>query len=276
MLKNRFLTTLVLIPIVLLAVGFLPMPWFSVLVGMVIAWAAWEWAVLAGIISHYGRGLYVLLIAAALWAAYYLSVFWILVASLVVWIWIVAAILCYAFGFAPLGFQYSIIKIVSGFFTLIPCWLAITALREDIGGPRWLLFGFVVVWTVDTGAYIAGRWWGKHTLITRVSPKKTWEGLWGGIISALLMAAVVGLIFRLPFDRIFLFCLLTLITVVFAIVGDLFESMLKRQAGVKDSGQFLPGHGGILDRIDSVVAALPVFVLCSLLMTYYYPSVNTT
>ena len=265
---------LILIPIVLLAVGFLPMPWFAILVGAVIAWAAWEWATLSGIISHYSRGLYVFLIAVALWAAYYLSVFWILIASLVVWIWIAAAIFCYAFGFAPLGFQYLMIKIVVGFFTLIPCWLAITALREDIGGPGWLLFGFMVVWTMDTGAYIAGRWWGKHALITRVSPKKTWEGLLGGVISALLMATVVGLICRFPFDRIFLFCLLTLITVVFAIVGDLFESMLKRQAGVKDSGQLLPGHGGILDRIDSVVAALPVFVLCSLL-TYYCPPVNT-
>ena len=259
---------MVLIPIVLLAIGFLPMPWFAVLVGIVIAWAAWEWAALAGIINNYSRGLYVLLIAAALLAAYYLSVFWILVASLVVWIWITASILCYASGFAPLGFQYSMIKIVVGFFTLVPCWLAITALREDIGGPGWLLFSFVVVWMMDTGAYVTGRWWGKHTLITRVSPKKTWEGLWGGIISALLMAIVVGLIFQRPFGRVFLFCLLTLITAVFAIVGDLFESMLKRQAGVKDSGQLLPGHGGILDRIDSVVAALPVFVLCSLL-TYY-------
>lgn len=269
MLKHRFLTLLVLIPVVLLAVGFLPMPWFAVLVSVVIAWAAWEWATLAGIKNHYSRGLYVLLIAAALWAAYYLPVFWILVASLVVWIWIAAAIFCYAFGFAPLGFQYSMIKIIVGFFTLVPCWLAITALREDIGGPGWLLFGFVMVWTMDTGAYVAGRWWGKHTLIIRVSPKKTCEGLWGGIISTLLMAVVIGCIFQLPFDRVFLFCLLALITAIFAIVGDLFESMLKRQAGVKDSGQLLPGHGGILDRIDSVVAALPIFALCSLL-TYYY------
>ena len=265
---------LVLIPIVLLAIGFLQMPWFAVLVGIVISWAAWEWATLVGIMNNYSRGLYVLLIAAALWAAYYLSVFWILVASLVVWIWIATAIFCYAFGFAPLGFQYLIIKIVVGFFTLVPCWLAITALRDDIGGPRWLLFGFMVVWAMDTGAYIAGRWWGKHILITRVSPKKTWEGLWGGIISVLLMTIVVGLIFRFPFDRVFLFCLLTLITAIFAIVGDLFESMLKRQAGVKDSGNLLPGHGGILDRIDSVVAALPVFVVCSLI-TYHYPPVNT-
>lgn len=274
MLKYRFLTMLVLMPIVLLAVGFLPMPWFGILVGVVIAWAAWEWATLSGMTNYYSRGLYVLLIVVALLVAYYLSVFWILVASLVVWIWIAAAIFFYAFGFSPLGLQHLTIKSVVGFFTLVPCWLAITALREYIGGPKWLLFGFIVVWTMDTGAYITGRWWGKHTLITRVSPKKTWEGLWGGIISALLMVVVVDLILQLPFNHVFLSCLLTLITAFFAIIGDLFESMLKRQAGVKDSGQLLPGHGGILDRIDSVVAALPVFVLCSLL-TYYYPPVNT-
>ena len=276
MLRHRVLTILALIPIVLLAVGFLPMPWFAVLVGAVIAWAALEWAALTGIISYYGRGLYVFLIAIVLWATYYLSVFWILAISFVVWIWITAAIFCYAFDCAPLGFQYSIIRIFAGFLTLIPCWLAIIALREDIGGPRWLLFGFIVVWAMDIGAYITGLWWGKHTLVTRVSPKKTWEGLWGGIISTLLVVSVVDLIFRLPLDLIFLFYLLTLIAAAFAIVGDLFESMLKRQADVKDSGQLLPGHGGILDRIDSVVAALPVFALCSLLITYYYPSVSTT
>ncbi|QTS83704.1 phosphatidate cytidylyltransferase [Coxiella endosymbiont of Amblyomma nuttalli] len=270
MFEHRFLTLLVLIPIILLAIEFLPMPWFAILVGVVIAWAAWEWTRLIGIINHYSRGLYVLLIALALWAVYYLSVFWILAASLVIWIWIAAAIFCYALGFAPLGFQYSMIKIVVGFFTLVPCWLAITVSHENVGGPGWLLFGFTVVWTMDTGAYVAGRWLGKHTLITRVSPKKTWEGLLGGIISTFLIVAVACVIFHLPFSHVFRFYLLTLFTIVFAVIGDLFESMIKRQAGVKDSGQLLPGHGGILDRIDSVIAALPVFVLCSLLIDYIH------
>lgn len=268
MLKHRLLTVLVLIVLILLAIWFLPMPWFAVLIGIVVAWGAWEWSTLAGLKNYYARGLYVILISAALWASYYLPVFWILMASLIIWLWVAAAILCYAFDLAPLGFQYSFTKIIVGFFTLVPAWLAVIALREDIGGPGWLLFGFMLIWAMDSGAYVAGRLWGKHTLISRVSPKKTWEGLWGGVISALLIAIIAALISELSLYRVFLFCVLALITVIFAIFGDLFESLLKRQSGVKDSGQLLPGHGGILDRIDSILAALPIFALCSLWTTF--------
>ncbi|WP_246169004.1 phosphatidate cytidylyltransferase [Coxiella endosymbiont of Amblyomma sculptum] len=107
-----------------------------------------------------------------------------------------------------------------------------------------------------------GRSWGKRTLIARVSPNKTWEGLWGGIFSALAIAIVVTfIVFRRSYVQSMLVDFLALVVSVFAIVGDLFESMLKRQVGVKDSGYLLPGHGGILDRIDSTLSALPIFLL---------------
>ncbi|AKQ33365.1 phosphatidate cytidylyltransferase [Candidatus Coxiella mudrowiae] len=264
MFKHRVLTLLVLVPLLLLAILYLPMPWFSLLIGAVMLWAAWEWSPLAGIKNYYFRTLYVITILLALIGTYYLPIFWVLIISFIIWLWAAAAVICYAKGFFPMGFQYNVIKIVVSFFVLTSCWVVGVALREDMGGPGWLVFGLVLIWAMDIGAYLAGRWWGKRTLIARVSPNKTWEGLVGGIVLTLAIAVIISLVFRQPLFRLILISLLALITAIFAIIGDLFESMLKRQAGVKDTGQLLPGHGGILDRIDSILAALPIFLLGSL------------
>ena len=148
---------------------------------------------------------------------------------------------------------------------LVPCWLAIGVCRS-LGGPFWLFFGLLLIWAMDTGAYFAGRFWGKHKMVVRVSPKKTWEGFCGGMVLTLLVAIVVSLFQHASGYRIGLICILAFVTALFAVLGDLFESLLKREAGVKDSGTLLPGHGGILDRIDSITAALPIFALGSLLL----------
>ena len=265
MLKYRVLTALILFSLILLAIWFLSASWFSVLIGGIILWAAWEWSALSGIKNKYIRGFYVALIGVALSAACYLSIFWVLIASLIIWLWVAVAILCYALNLTPLGFQYLLLKIIFGFFALIFCWLTINALRENIGGPSWLLFGLMLIWAMDTGAYAVGRFWGRHTLIARVSPNKTWEGLVGGIVLTLLVAIIRGVFFRFSLYQLSLLVLLAIVTGFFAVVGDLFESMLKRQAGIKDSGRLLPGHGGMLDRIDSLIVALPIFALGSLL-----------
>ncbi|MFW0054645.1 MAG: phosphatidate cytidylyltransferase [Coxiella endosymbiont of Dermacentor nuttalli] len=266
MFKHRVLTLLILVPILLLVIWCSPMPWFGFLIGAMIAWAAWEWSALAGIKNYYLRWLYMIAILLALIRIYYFPIFWVLIISFSIWLWIAAAVICYANGFLPLGFQYKTTKIVISFFVLTSCWIAGIALREDIGGPGWLLFGLILIWAMDIGAYTIGQWWGKRTFIKRVSPNKTWEGVWGGIFLTLTIAVIISLIFRQSFFRLILISLLALVTAISAIIGDLFESMLKRQAGVKDTGRLLPGHGGILDRIDSILAALPTFLLGSLLL----------
>lgn len=264
MLKHRLLTLLVLIPLLLLAIKYLQMPWFGFSIGAVMALAAWEWSALAGIKHYYFRSLYVIIALLGLIGTYYLPILWVLIISFVVWLWAGVAVMCYAEGFLPLGFQYNITKIIVGFLVLTSCWATGVTLREDIG-PGWLLCGLVLVWAADIGAYAAGRWWGKRALIKRVSPNKTLEGLWGGIVLTLVVAVIISLIFHQPFFRSILINFLALFTAIFAIIGDLFESMLKRQAGLKDTGQLLPGHGGILDSIDSILSALPIFLLGSLL-----------
>ncbi len=266
MFKSRMLTALVLIVLFVLVIWFFTMPWLSLVIGAVIAWGAWEWSSLVGITHGWGRALYVALIILALLSTYFLPIPWVLFISLIAWLWAITAVLLYARGRSSLGFDRRWVKALMGFLALVPCWLAVIVLHEDIGGPVWLLFGLAVICAADVGAYISGKLWGRHILIARVSPNKTWEGFWGGLILAALISVVVCLAFRVPFSHLLMITLLAVITALFAIIGDLFESMLKRQAGIKDSGGGLPGHGGILDRIDSATAALPIFTLGSLFL----------
>lgn len=135
----------------------------------------------------------------------------------------------------------------------------------------WLLYVFVLVWCADSGAYFVGRKFGRRKMAPHVSPNKSVEGLMGGLLTGFLVVLGVafGLLRHWSGTALALFLLLSLLTIVMSVFGDLFESMLKRHAGVKDSGTILPGHGGILDRIDSQLSAMPIFALGFWLLNYY-------
>jgi phosphatidate cytidylyltransferase len=161
-------------------------------------------------------------------------------------------------AFAPLRVNPALAAI-AGVLALVPAWLALVQLSQvPARAPSYLLFVLVLVFAADIGAYFAGRNFGRLKLAPRVSPGKTWEGVLGGLISAALVAVVGAHWFALPLARFLPLC--TAVAAV-SIVGDLTESMFKRYAGLKDSSNLLPGHGGILDRIDSLTAATPVFAL---------------
>lgn len=140
---------------------------------------------------------------------------------------------------------------------LIATTLAIFYLWTD--SPWWLMYLFALVWAADTGAYFTGKAFGKHKLIPDVSPNKTIEGLVGGLVLAALIIAGVAYYRQLTDLHLVGFVLLSMVTVLASVLGDLFESLLKREANIKDSGTLLPGHGGVLDRIDSILAAAPIF-----------------
>ncbi len=147
----------------------------------------------------------------------------------------------------------------AGLCALVPAWAALVRMRLDAGrGAQWVLFALILVWCADIGAYFVGRRFGRHRLAPEVSPGKTWEGALGGLTASVPVAALGSFWFHVPLGGFLPVCLAA---VVFSIVGDLTESLLKRFAGIKDSGTLFPGHGGIMDRIDSLTGAAPVLLL---------------
>jgi phosphatidate cytidylyltransferase len=154
------------------------------------------------------------------------------------------------------------LRALAGDLILVPAWGALVALHgQEPHGPAWVLFLAALVWLADIGAFFAGRRWGRRKLAVRVSPGKSWEGVAGGVLAALAGAAVAVVLAGEPLHQVPILFVLVVVTVAASVLGDLTESLFKREAGLKDSGGLLPGHGGVLDRIDSLLAAAPVFVL---------------
>lgn len=254
MLKQRIITAL-MIGLPLLGVLFFAPPLFTVgLFAMIVLLGAWEWSGLLALRSKSYRGLYLLLVFICMAIAWrYLRESDALPLLLqVAWLWWLAVLLW--IGFIP-ECKSKLATVLAGVLTLVPAWLSIAVLV--LLNPQWVLFVLLLVISVDVGAYLCGRRYGRNKLAPRVSPGKTWEGVLGGVLSSLL----VMLLGAFWFDQFSVaFFIVGLLTVVVSIVGDLSESLFKRQAGLKDSGNILPGHGGILDRIDSITAAAPVFL----------------
>ena len=148
---------------------------------------------------------------------------------------------------------------LAGLLSLVPCWLALVYVTFTTQSTHWVLFTLALVWAADTGAFFAGRWLGRVPLAPRVSPKKTWEGVLGGVLDE-RPRRLGGRDVVVPASTCGRSSLTCIAVAALSIVGDLTESMLKRAAGLKDSGSLFPGHGGMLDRIDSVTAAAPALV----------------
>ncbi len=265
MLKQRLLTAIILIPLIVWILSLSTQIVAYVFMSIVVL-GAWEWAGLSGI----KRNLYALVLALVLLMLYWfwqqqsttsvlsMSIYILLLAAGCLW-WLLALywVLRYQQG-QSLVPTSPIIKALLGFFILLPAWMALLILHKEYGWHS-VVFLLVLIWAADSGAYFAGRRWGARKLADKISPGKTWEGVAG----ALVMSLIISLAYALSMPLItsfFLFMLLCLLTVLASILGDLLESLFKRQMNIKDSGQILPGHGGILDRIDSLTSAAPIFV----------------
>ncbi len=281
MTKTRFLAALVMGPAAILAVLFLPTPWMMVLAAAMFLAGLWEWFRLADVEDTLTRTFLLaanlLLMVMLVWASRTsnggsLALFHLMILIGVAW-WFVAALWLRSptFGSHHEGWARAL-KLAAGTLAVVPAWCALAVLHGDPADaarvgiiPRnhlWLLTALMVVWMADTGAYFAGRKFGKHKLSPRISPNKTVEGLIGGVVAALVVGLVFALIAGASAAQLPWIALTVVLTVGASVIGDLFESLLKRHAGVKDSSDLIPGHGGILDRVDSVLAALPVFVIC--------------
>lgn len=260
MLKYRILTALVLLPLLVFAILKLPLNYFSVLLTLITAWGAWEWSALVGFQKILLRSLFVIMILMGVFVSFHVNATFLLWGGLGYWLWIFIAVLCFNAGLKPGGLQFSSLRIISGILFLITGFLAINVIRQFFGA-HWLLFMLIIIMAADTGAYFSGRAFGKRPLAKRVSPKKTWAGFFGGTLSVLLVSILGSHFFHITQHQRILFCCLSLVASIVSVVGDLSISVMKRQAQLKDSGSLLPGHGGILDRLDSVFSGMLIFAV---------------
>ncbi len=261
MLKQRVMTACVLALITLWVVLELPVAGFGAVLLVVMLLCAWEWADLAGLTQPRGRLLYGVLVLAPVLAVWPLVGRASFVAGLMIPVfaaWCGVLLWLWRYTEQPERQDRPHTVGVAGATALAAAWLALMGVRHEFG-PNYVLFLLMLIWVADIGAYFAGRRWGQRKLAPIISPGKTWAGVWGAAVAALVFALVGAAV--LGVARWPEFVAVCMVTVAFSIVGDLFESMLKRQRGVKDSGSLLPGHGGVLDRLDSLIAAAPVFLL---------------
>ncbi|WP_049629255.1 phosphatidate cytidylyltransferase [Cellvibrio sp. pealriver] len=280
MLKQRVITALILAAIFLAALFALPAGYFSFFIGAVLLIGAWEWAHLSGFTAIWQRLLYstvllLLLIGAAAYFGFASEVRPRLADDAIrdllvigcIW-WTIALLLVQGYPSSNLLWGHQLLRLCMGVLVLIPTWVALVYVRQLPNGAWLVLLLIFVVALADSGGYFAGRRFGKHKLAPAVSPGKTWEGFAGGFLAncllALLLATVldVGLLWAL---------VVILPASLVSVLGDLLESMVKRHAGVKDSGNILPGHGGILDRVDGITASAPVFALALLAAGAFAP-----
>lgn len=262
MLKQRVLTAVVLAPLALFGVFGLPLSLFTYLMDGMILLAAWEWANLSGYKKNSSRLVYMALMAVVVAVAHLfyqdLPVTFVLTFALIGW-----ALALYWVTRYPVnsGWSESWRRAVIGFIVLIPCWFAFVDMKASDNGELLILLLFLLVWGADVGAYFAGKRFGSNKLAPNVSPGKTKEGLYGGLLACVVVAIIFAFWNAMGGAHFFMLIILAVMTGLISVLGDLFESMLKRHRGIKDSSQLLPGHGGILDRIDSLTAASPLFVL---------------
>ncbi len=284
MLKQRIFTALVLIPLFVWAIFGLSSGQLGLILGGVVLLGAWEWSKFFS------------------WTPVFRAVFFALfVISLVVGYWIATSqvgllgVLVIAIGWWIIGWLWvrhtqrhhieesseplntsasnasphdNLRSAIIGFLVLVPSYIALLALHSGAQfGPSFMLFSLTLMWVADSTAYFAGRKWGRHKLAKWVSPGKSWEGAAGALVVSAFWAFLGGLVLGLEAIQILLFIPLCVVSVMFSVVGDLFESMFKRRAQVKDSGSILPGHGGVLDRIDSITAGVPIFTFGLILLS---------
>ncbi len=279
--KQRIITALILAPLVILAIFYLSLPWFMVALGVVTMIGAWEWTQFVNASSRY-----LALVPAVVASA--VSYFWLspdqsilstlndshqLVLMIGALWWVFSSYLAISYPKSRSWWENSkVLRHLFGLLTLLPFFWSVIFLRAESAmvdsfyGAKLVLFVCLIVWAADSGAYFAGKSFGRHKMAPAVSPNKTIEGLLGGVVAAMLVGWLFAGWFGIQFESLPVMLLTILLTVVISVLGDLVESMFKRVSGIKDSSNIIPGHGGILDRIDSLTAAFPVFALLYFLL----------
>jgi phosphatidate cytidylyltransferase len=271
MLKQRVLTALVLGPFIIWSVLTFSHSAIAIEMSVILMLAAWEWARLSGVKHQIGRIGFAFFVAGLLlvlaWLMHY-DASWLPVILYLVCGWWVAMLLLIIISNkhevtvienpAP---AMMIMNMLAGIFVISGAFISVVAMhRFEQYGAHYILMMLIMIWIADSAAYFSGKAFGKHKLAANVSPGKTWEGVAGGILATTIAAYVISVYLEIMYPMNIYFIMIVIVMISFSIVGDLVESLFKRRAGVKDSSQLLPGHGGILDRIDSLMSAAPLFL----------------
>lgn len=267
MLKLRLLTAAVLVPLVVFGVFSASRPVFVFALGIIMAAAAWEWAALTRVPGGgVGRMLYAALVAALLWVVYafvpaVVSGTWLIGLAAIGWLLTLIPLARFR---EPAGdpLRFRPVAALLGLPVLVIAAHAMIAVHGlPQRGPLLFMSLLLIVWVADSAAYFAGHRWGRNRLAPCLSPGKTREGAYGALVAVAVLALVMGYFLHLTHSDLVVFVIVSMVAFGFSIVGDLAESLLKRNAGEKDSGHLLPGHGGMLDRIDSLLAASPIYAV---------------
>jgi phosphatidate cytidylyltransferase len=275
MLKQRVITAVIMAGLFLAAIAYVPVPGLAFLFGILVALGAWEWSSLAGWHHRAARVIYVALVLCVLVVVYS----WCqlgdqplreqvqpLLGLACLW-WSFALLWVKGYPDSAVLWRTVVMRSAMGMLVLVPGWLSAVYLLSFPPAGLLMIVLVIVVASADIGAYFAGKRFGKHKLAVVVSPAKTWEGFWGGVAACALLAVLLWYLLPESAAHIGLASVVavTITTGLASVIGDLTVSMVKRESGVKDSGSLLPGHGGVLDRLDSLCAAAPAFALGLLL-----------
>jgi phosphatidate cytidylyltransferase len=280
-LKQRIITALILAPLALFGILYLSLFNFQIMIAFVVGLGAWEWSSMSGITRTFTKIAYaglvvvicltlsILLPSDLIWYQGQLNNVYTYILSIAAIWWVLSLAMIIAYPkYSSVWYTSKILRGIFGILTLVPTWVAVVSLRTNLYdvdpyyGASLIFYVLGIVWAADIGAFFVGVKFGKHKLRPEVSPGKTLEGLMGGVFASSAIIAFAALHYQVDPSRIWLHIMVGALTVGVSALGDLNESMFKRCAGIKDSGKLLPGHGGVMDRIDSLTAAFPVFVFC--------------
>ena len=278
MLLQRILTAIVLASVAISAIFLLPTLYFYFFIAVIVLIAAWEWTNLIQINKTSAKiGFLILLIIPMLGVTFWTQLLeltsqvfeapevkeysgaleWLVIGPIIFWVMMMILIRSVPESLLALELKNRF-KVFIGWFVLLSAWMFLTKLRAYYGAGAVLYF-LILIWVADIAAYFTGKKWGVDKLAPVISPGKTIQGMYGALISAMICSLILALYYDYPMMIATDFGLLSILSVLISIYGDLFFSLVKRKSGVKDSGSILPGHGGVLDRIDSVIAAAPFY-----------------
>ena len=265
MLWKRVITAVVLASLAIFFIFFQPTESFMYALLLVSFIAGWEWARLSGLIQPVFKLIYSLVISALVYLLWLLLPDYphlfepVMLVSIAWWVIVVYLLIMRVPEKDTQSVSWK--KVFMGLITLVPAVMALIHVHQFMDGGYWLFFVLSIIWVADIGAYFSGRRFGKHKLAPRLSPGKTREGLYGALLATQVYSLIAGWYFQLPLTSVLMLQLISFVATLLSVAGDLFISLLKRERGIKDSGNILPGHGGILDRIDSLTSSAPLFAL---------------